>query len=141
VLLVDTADFFIVRMWKGYREAQVAWTQIECREAPEEGSATLPHHAIVIYAPRRQLLEVWALRHGPRLAAVNLRRACRLLPATLPLAAAGAVAGEAPAVGDRPLVACHLLMANGAVMRLHVFSKGEGETGCEVSLAAASAAT
>ena len=33
---------------------------------------------LVLYAPRRQALELWQMRHGPRVATVQVPSACRL---------------------------------------------------------------
>ncbi|KNC49545.1 uncharacterized protein AMSG_11890 [Thecamonas trahens ATCC 50062] len=59
VLLLDTSNLTIVRIWKGYRDAQLGWLQ-------PESSRVL---ALVIYAPKRGLLEIWRMRHGERLVA------------------------------------------------------------------------
>jgi hypothetical protein len=56
----------IVRMWKGYREASCAFTRTV---NPATGRASL---CLVIHAPKRDLLEVWPVRDGPRLAAFGL---------------------------------------------------------------------
>jgi hypothetical protein len=56
VLLLDVRQQCVVRLWKGYRDAQIAF--LGARHA-------------VLYAARRGLLEIWSLRHGPRLAAYS----------------------------------------------------------------------
>ena len=66
----------------GYRDAQVAWVQV-CEEESADRSdrtCTLPRRAIflVIYAPRRGILEVWTAQQGPRVAAFNVSKGCRL---------------------------------------------------------------
>lgn len=80
VLLVDLAEqpLRVVRWWKSYRNAQVAWLQ---SESPATATAT-PQRVLflVIYAPRRGLLEVWPARSGgARVGAFKVPHDCRLL--------------------------------------------------------------
>ncbi|KAG1971788.1 rab3 GTPase-activating protein non-catalytic subunit isoform X1 [Pimephales promelas] len=84
VTLLDVARGIAIRMWKGYRDAQLGWVQVS--EAPGEREiATSPsmprRHAqfLVIYAPRRGILEVWGTQHGPRVGAFTVGKHCRLL--------------------------------------------------------------
>ena len=50
VLLLDSSHMGLVRMWKGYRDAQVAWLQ------PPEGHGLAGHGLLlVLYAPKRQV--------------------------------------------------------------------------------------
>lgn len=69
-------------MCVGYRDAQLGWVQVS--EAPgERDVATSPsmprRHAqfLVIYAPRRGILEVWGTQHGPRVGAFTVGKNCR----------------------------------------------------------------
>uniref|UniRef100_H3AZD3 RAB3 GTPase activating non-catalytic protein subunit 2 n=1 Tax=Latimeria chalumnae TaxID=7897 RepID=H3AZD3_LATCH len=91
VILLDVARGVAVRMWKGYRDAQVGWIQmvedIHEREADKGtfspfGSLQGPCRVaqfLVIYAPRRGILEVWSTQQGPRVGAFNVGKHCRLL--------------------------------------------------------------
>ncbi|KAM9842395.1 rab3 GTPase-activating protein non-catalytic subunit [Aulostomus maculatus] len=84
VTLLDLARGFAIRMWKGYRDAQLGWLQVPEERGDRElsPSASLPRrHALflVIYAPRRGILEVWAMQHGPRVGAFTVGKHCRLL--------------------------------------------------------------
>lgn len=36
VLLLDVEDFFVLRMWKGYRESECGWTSV-CRQRASSG--------------------------------------------------------------------------------------------------------
>ncbi|XP_054164113.1 rab3 GTPase-activating protein non-catalytic subunit-like isoform X2 [Oppia nitens] len=87
VTLIDIADRLAVRMWKGYRDAQVGWIEVQ-----EEGvmadnnnktaaADSLPKRVtfIVIYAPKRGILEVWCTQLGPRVGAFNVGKSCRLI--------------------------------------------------------------
>ncbi|XP_042302248.1 rab3 GTPase-activating protein non-catalytic subunit isoform X2 [Sceloporus undulatus] len=91
VLLLDVARGLSVRMWKGYRDAQVGWIQVvedlHEREAEKMdfspfGTSQGPSRVaqfLVIYAPRRGILEVWSTQQGPRVGAFNVGKHCRLL--------------------------------------------------------------
>ncbi|EQB78579.1 RAB3 GTPase activating protein subunit 2 (non-catalytic) [Camelus ferus] len=75
----------------GYRDAQTGWIQIveDLHErVPEKGdfspfgSPQGPSRVaqfLVIYAPRRGILEVWSTQQGPRVGAFNVGKHCRLL--------------------------------------------------------------
>lgn len=76
VMLVDVTNWLVVRVWKGYRNAQCGWVEVK-RNQEERNS---PHASfLVIYAPRRGLLEIWSAQRGPRVAAFNVGKSCRLL--------------------------------------------------------------
>uniref|UniRef100_A0A671LSY0 Rab3 GTPase-activating protein non-catalytic subunit-like n=1 Tax=Sinocyclocheilus anshuiensis TaxID=1608454 RepID=A0A671LSY0_9TELE len=84
VTLLDVARGIAIRMWKGYRDAQLGWVQVS-EARGERDLATSPsmprRHAqfLVIYAPRRGILEVWGTQHGPRIGAFTVGKQCRLL--------------------------------------------------------------
>ncbi|XP_061699149.1 rab3 GTPase-activating protein non-catalytic subunit [Syngnathoides biaculeatus] len=84
VTLLDLNRGIAVRMWKGYRDAQLGWVHVPedrvSRDCP--ASSSLPRrHALflVIYAPRRGILEIWAMQYGPRVGAFTVGKHCRLL--------------------------------------------------------------
>ncbi|KAM6165927.1 rab3 GTPase-activating protein non-catalytic subunit [Erethizon dorsatum] len=91
VILLDVARGIAVRMWKGYRDAQVGWAQIveDLQERAPETADSAPFGSnqgpsrvaqfLVIYAPRRGILEVWSTQQGPRVGAFNVGKHCRLL--------------------------------------------------------------
>uniref|UniRef100_A0A8C9B4Q2 RAB3 GTPase activating non-catalytic protein subunit 2 n=1 Tax=Phocoena sinus TaxID=42100 RepID=A0A8C9B4Q2_PHOSS len=91
IILLDVARGIAIRMWKGYRDAQTGWIQIveDLHErVPEKvdfspfGSPQGPSRVaqfLVIYAPRRGILEVWSTQQGPRVGAFNVGKHCRLL--------------------------------------------------------------
>ncbi|XP_053700430.1 rab3 GTPase-activating protein non-catalytic subunit [Synchiropus splendidus] len=84
VTLLDLSRGIAIRMWKGYRDAQLGWLQVPEERGDREfsPSSSLPRrHALflVIYAPRRGILEVWAMQHGPRVGAFTVGKHCRLL--------------------------------------------------------------
>ncbi|XP_029316104.1 rab3 GTPase-activating protein non-catalytic subunit isoform X3 [Cottoperca gobio] len=84
VTLLDLARGIAIRMWKGYRDAQLGWLQVPEERGDREfsPSTSLPRrHALflVIYAPRRGILEVWGMQQGPRVGAFTVGKHCRLL--------------------------------------------------------------
>lgn len=60
VLLIDTSRMLVIRMWKGYRNAQCGWMQ------GSEGSNRPNGLYLVIYSAQRGIVEVWRARYGPR---------------------------------------------------------------------------
>lgn len=66
VMIVDVRSMIIMKMLKGYREAQCSWLYVP------KGRQYL-----VIYVPRRGLLELWGMNE--RIAAINVGKDCILL--------------------------------------------------------------
>lgn len=80
VILIDIDKGTAIRMWKGYRDAQLGWVQV--KEDSHHGES--PQHRrvaqfLIIYAPRRGILEVWTAGNGPRIAAFNVGKSCQLI--------------------------------------------------------------
>ena len=80
VLLLDTLEFVVLRMWKGYRNAQCGWIQVGEEDAPggdgrERGGTEVEQEAVTlggrgsarsalclcIFAARRGIVEVSGL--------------------------------------------------------------------------------
>jgi len=76
VLLFDTQRSMVLRIWKGYRDAQCAWVT-----HPADGTLHL-----VIYGWRRETLEVWPMRYGARIYSMVIGPRCKILPTTPPMA-------------------------------------------------------
>lgn len=66
-------------MAAGYRDAQLGWLQVQEERGDHESSSLPKRNALflVIYAPRRGILEVWAMTQGPRVGAFNVGKHCR----------------------------------------------------------------
>lgn len=84
VLLVDIRRRIVVKIWKGYREAQCSWILNFSRNTKQSDPKTpdlIIHLCLVIYAPRRGLLEIWHVRPVSiyREAIINVGLQCRLL--------------------------------------------------------------
>ena len=79
VLLLEPKTLVCARLFKGYRDAQCAWTNAAA--AACEGSSSLGPETplLVIYAPRRGLLEIWRVPAGGRVLACNVGTECMLL--------------------------------------------------------------
>lgn len=73
VLLLDMEAMVLIRMWKGYREAQCAFLQVHDQRRRRR------RLCVVIYAEKRGLLEIWRSRHGPRLDAFQVGRHGQLM--------------------------------------------------------------
>ncbi|RCN45527.1 hypothetical protein ANCCAN_08456 [Ancylostoma caninum] len=71
VVLIDVLNRQIIRIWKGYRDATVAWVT----SVNNNQSALF----LAIFAPRRALLEVWNVQSGVRVGAVHVDAAGVLL--------------------------------------------------------------
>lgn len=79
VILFDVANAIAVRIWKGYRKAEVGWIVVE------EGNSSNPKEYskqalfLAIYAPKRGILEIWCSQNGPRVTAFKVGKNCKLL--------------------------------------------------------------
>ncbi len=74
VLLLEARTLVVLRIWKGYRDAQCGWV------VDQDGSALM-----VIYAPRRGLLELWEVPAGPRSLATVVGQGCQLISTQTPV--------------------------------------------------------
>lgn len=70
ITLVNTVTGLTVRMWKGYREASCGFMEItETKNRKEENSDSRRSGVfLIIYAPRKAILEIWCLQNGPKVA-------------------------------------------------------------------------
>ncbi|KAF4522485.1 hypothetical protein B566_EDAN002570 [Ephemera danica] len=87
VILLDTHFGTVLRMWKGYRDAQCAWIEVKeplSRTSPAAASARTKHRPrvalfLVVYAPKKGIIEVWAMQQGPKVASFSVSKGGRLL--------------------------------------------------------------
>jgi hypothetical protein len=91
VMIVDMSDGSVVRMWKGYRNAQTAWMYAPERWDNQWKGAAPPTYPgdrtckgtwglyLVIYAGQRGVLEIWRMRYGPKTASISVGNNCKLL--------------------------------------------------------------
>ena len=80
VTVLDVDQGQIIRVFKGMRDGQVAWMR-QFYKCSEGESATRPILLLVIYSPRG-ILEIFAMRHGPRILALSTERDLKLLQVT-----------------------------------------------------------
>lgn len=79
VILVDLKTGTILRIWKGYREAQCAFVEVnETRNRKEQPSIENMKRRtglfMVIYAPKKAMIEIWCMQFGPKVATFNASR-------------------------------------------------------------------
>jgi len=79
VLLLDLETKQVIRMWKGYRDAVCSWIH-----GPGQSSSPLVLSAkqilyLVIYSRQRRVLDVWRVRHGPRVLSMVVERGAELV--------------------------------------------------------------
>nr|XP_027197876.1 rab3 GTPase-activating protein non-catalytic subunit-like [Dermatophagoides pteronyssinus] len=81
VILFDMQNLIAIRIWKGYRRAEIGWIVID--EDLEQSSTDISNrkqaHFLVIYLPKRGILEIWSAQNGPRVTAFNVGKNCKLL--------------------------------------------------------------
>ena len=80
VLLVDLATKQIVRMWKGFREASCCWLQVP-RTVSGSSSGTPKRKSVflVIHSRQRRVVEVYRVRHGPRVKSIQVDRDAQIV--------------------------------------------------------------
>ncbi|KAG7206612.1 hypothetical protein KM043_000293 [Ampulex compressa] len=87
VILVDNRNGIAVRMWKGYRNAQCGWIEVE--EENRSGMRRIFNtsvHArartalfLVIYAPKKGVIDIWSIQQGPKITTFTASKNGRLL--------------------------------------------------------------
>jgi hypothetical protein len=81
VMLIDLCAKQIIRMWKGYREASCYWIHSERHDEEISIWSARPHQLnLIIYSKQRRVVEVWRLRHGPRVNVRQVERGADVLP-------------------------------------------------------------
>eukprot|EP00210_Caulerpa_lentillifera_P003852 g3679.t1 len=79
VLLLDTHKGVVLRIWKGYRETQCAWL------TKSDGHLVDSRLYLVIFGKRRETIELWPMRYGPRIWSMFIGSNNRLLSTTPPM--------------------------------------------------------
>ncbi|KAM0938589.1 putative transcription factor WD40-like family [Dioscorea sansibarensis] len=86
VLLLDTQALVVVRLWKGYRDAHCLFVEMLINKDKPSSSST-PYVitmsdyclCLAIHAPRKEIIEVWQMRTGPRLLTIQCPKGSRIL--------------------------------------------------------------
>ncbi|XP_041353023.1 rab3 GTPase-activating protein non-catalytic subunit-like isoform X2 [Gigantopelta aegis] len=119
VVLIDVERGIAVRMWKGYRDAQLGWIQV--REDDTQSGGNKDHSRVaqflVIYAPRRGILEVWTAATGPRVAAFNTSKWCQLISPSHGMMGLNIVTSRGV---KTKVFSCALIEPNGTIKTLEV---------------------
>ncbi|KAK9092968.1 hypothetical protein Syun_027879 [Stephania yunnanensis] len=78
ILLLDTQALLVVRIWKGYRDANCLFMEMLVSKDTTSSSTAVAEHSksdyclcLAIHAPRKGIIEVWQMRIGPRLIAIR----------------------------------------------------------------------
>ncbi|CAF0801180.1 unnamed protein product [Adineta steineri] len=82
IILYDIQRGIAIRIFKGYREAEIGFIQIEestARDVTMSLSSRKSALFLVIHAPKRQLVEIWGCQQGARVAAFNVSKNSRLV--------------------------------------------------------------
>lgn len=84
VSLFDVNSRSVLRIWKGYREAQCGWICSKGDLRSPDSSATKSNRSVmvlflVIFAPKRGILEIWTAQNGPRVGAFTVDKRGRLI--------------------------------------------------------------
>ncbi|GAB2215864.1 hypothetical protein Droror1_Dr00020269 [Drosera rotundifolia] len=86
ILLLDTQALVVVRLWKGYRDANCLFMEMLVKKESVPSTSTYLENGkgdyclcLVIHAPRKGIVEVWQMRTGPRLLAIKCAKGSRIL--------------------------------------------------------------
>ncbi|CAA0808716.1 Unknown protein [Striga hermonthica] len=88
ILLLDTQALVVVRLWKGYREASCLF--VEMLAGKDKAASSLHNElsksdyclCLAIHAPRKEIVEVWQMRTGPRLLTIPCPKGSKILQPT-----------------------------------------------------------
>ena len=67
ILLIDLSTNQVIRIWKGFRDAQCYWIQVPL-------NASFPTLYLLIHAQQRQFIEIYRMRHGRKVRHLSLRK-------------------------------------------------------------------
>ncbi|XP_034172933.2 rab3 GTPase activating protein isoform X1 [Osmia lignaria lignaria] len=88
VILVDNRCGIAIRMWKGYRDAQCGWIEVEEEKHPgmrkefnkfKQTSQLRSALFLVIYAPKKGVIDIWSTQQGPKITTFTASKHGRLL--------------------------------------------------------------
>ncbi|KAL2472716.1 hypothetical protein Fot_48452 [Forsythia ovata] len=89
ILLLDTQALVVVRLWKGYRDANCLFVEMLVNK--DTAASRSAYHGysksdyclcLAIHAPRKGIVEVWQMRTGPRLLTIPCPRGSKILQPT-----------------------------------------------------------
>nr|XP_004294100.2 PREDICTED: rab3 GTPase-activating protein non-catalytic subunit [Fragaria vesca subsp. vesca] len=89
ILLLDTQALVIVRLWKGYRDANCLFTEMLVNKDTSASSSRYYEPTksdyclcLVIHAPRKGIIEIWQMRTGQRLRSFVCAKGSKILQPT-----------------------------------------------------------
>lgn len=69
IILLDLVKGIPIRVWKGYRDAQCGFIEVnESKSRKENNEGRRSGLFLIIYAPRKAIIEIWCLQKGPKVA-------------------------------------------------------------------------
>lgn len=122
VILYDNSLGIAIRIFKGYRDAQVGWLQITedistSRSKRSGGSSGRKATFLVIYAPKRGQLEVFSMQQGPKVATFPVNKNSRLLSVTFGMMGLNNIPLKG---GNTAAVQCLLVDADGNLSSVNI---------------------
>lgn len=91
VILIDNRQGTAMRMWKGYRDAQCGWIEVNeekqriSRKERKTNPGLVSHMQmrralfLVIYAPKKGLIDIWSIQNGTKITSFSASKNGRLL--------------------------------------------------------------
>ena len=141
VILIDLRTKQIIRIWKGFRDARCYWIQSPHRK--NDGGKTIPLY-LAIHSRQRRVLEVWPIRHGPRVVSIPLNQGAELIPALIGshpslLATCFLLQSRTPGSSFNHLEEVTLQQPTGATMALNTMADSSNRVSANPSSAALAA--
>lgn len=79
ILLVDTFKGIVIRMFKGYREAQCSFIQVPDERRSKHRFGNKVAHFLVVYSPKKGTLEVLSIQQGNKIAIFSASKHSKLV--------------------------------------------------------------
>lgn len=88
ILLLDTQALVVVRLWKGYRDANCLFMEMLVnRDTASSSSNSIDYEptkndyclCLAIHAPKKGIVEIWQMRTGRRLRTIRCTKGSKLL--------------------------------------------------------------
>lgn len=130
ILLLDTQALVVVRLWKGYRDANCLFMEMLVNKDPSMPSTSSAHRecdksdyclCLAIHAPKKGIVEVWQMRTGPRLLTIPCGKGSRILQPTYRFGSSMPM--EASSSSCSPYVPLEVFLLNGDSGQLSVINR------------------
>ncbi|KAK9674195.1 hypothetical protein RND81_12G217500 [Saponaria officinalis] len=87
ILLLDTQALVVVRLWKGYRDANCLFMEMLVNK--DSASTSYREYeksdyclCLAIHAPKKGIIEIWQMRTGPRIRTIQCAKGSKILQPT-----------------------------------------------------------